>query len=184
MLPYEQWRAQTSKVIFRFLHENGVYYYAALGKDGLPKRRPLTLERCGMYVDDAYDAAELNPRWGLNREEVAVNHLGTAWVESRLDQLCINYNANGTLDFGMEQVNSCNWCQVGPDVPLWRPFCKKEGLNPKEIKLLLTSVKVNMRFAAFWNEWTMRHHGEYYHFAKTKNDWKLYLRLHHILEAK
>jgi hypothetical protein len=109
----------------------------------------ITKEYLKDIIDDAYEASINCPGWGPRRL-VALKLVAVAYGESRFDSTAIRLNTNGTLDFGIMQVNSCHLL-TAPRVSEWFRFCRREGIDPTKMKNLWIP-ETNMAFAALLNE--------------------------------
>lgn len=113
----------------------------------------------------------------------AIRHLVSSYGESYFKPDAINYkNKYGTLDVGIEQINSCHWCYAAK-VTDWMEFCNEYGYDPTRLAQLM-DPKINLKFAAWINEITMKRHLASYHFADKPGKKKLYFELLAVIKKE
>lgn len=131
----------------------------------------LTHEYLTHIVESSYDASRFNNSWGPRRL-ATIKLLVAAYGESRYDGLAVNVNRNGSVDLGILQINSCHWFGV-KDGAEWARFCKMEGIDPNNTRLLL-NVYYNINYAGWLNEQFIQGRHATYHYYDAKSKRALY----------
>lgn len=167
-----KWEYKIAKAIKKFMKRHNEVYLTLCAPNEAHTKQFITDDFLKQQVAYDYDAARLNPSWGP-RKLVCIKEIVYQYNESRYNKYEFNINTNGTVDFGIGQINSCHITMFrGEKTCGFINFCKMLSIPPN-LKLLWNPY-YNSLLSAYLNEDFIKTHQETYHYYTTPLRKELY----------
>jgi hypothetical protein len=130
------------------------------------KRYLIPDQNIEMSIFYCWEASAYNPGWWGKydgRKLGCIRLLMAHYGETAFNLRAVNSeNADGSVDIGPMQVNSCHWFSAPKSAP-WSRFCKLNGLDQSKI-WTIANPRNNFRFAALLNEKFIKSGQRTYHY--------------------